>query len=218
MPEQSVRVADQRVEQHLSGLCVVPGDRGFTRIVIVMGGAVGGDHLTGARHLAADPADRADQLGDGVLGGDRIVEDRGIQRTPGLAGQRPGRDDDGLDCLEDPVRGLRGRQPAPPIRQRRGMKGAIGHRESARGLPPQIEGHRIHGFAVGQAVQRLQGDHRSHHIGGHTRAASTAGKQITKHLIGEQLPAMSGQKPEHTARLEQMTRHRLRIKNFSLII
>jgi hypothetical protein len=29
---------------------------------------------------------------------------------------------------------------------------------------------------------------------------------------------MRGQEPEHTARLEQMPRHRLRIKNFPLII
>ena len=71
-----------------------------------MGGAVGGDDLRGAEYFAADPADRRDQLGDGVLGGDRIIEDRGIQRPPGPTCQRAGRGDDRFDRLEDPV-GLR---------------------------------------------------------------------------------------------------------------
>jgi hypothetical protein len=37
-----------------------------------------GDHPGGTRHVAADPADRRDQLSDGVLGGDRIIQDRRV--------------------------------------------------------------------------------------------------------------------------------------------
>ena len=49
------------------------------------------DHLGRAGHLAAHPADRADQLGHRVLGGDRVIEHRGVQRPAGLTRQRPGR-------------------------------------------------------------------------------------------------------------------------------
>jgi hypothetical protein len=98
------------------------------------------------------------------------------------------------------------------------MKRGIGDRHTARGFPPQIEGDRIHGLAVRQSVQRLQRDHRGHHIGRHAGPTPTAGKQVREQLVGEQLAAMRGQEPKHTARLEQMPRHRLRIKNFSLII
>ncbi len=54
-----------------------------------MRGALGADDLRGAGHVPADPADHRDQLSHGVLGGDRVVQDRGIQRPPGLALQRP---------------------------------------------------------------------------------------------------------------------------------
>ena len=40
MPKQPVRVADQRVDQPLAGLAIVPGDRGFTRVVVVVGAAL----------------------------------------------------------------------------------------------------------------------------------------------------------------------------------
>ena len=61
-------------------------------------------------------------------------------------------------------------------------------------------------------------DHTGHHVGGHTRSAPTGGEQILKHLIGEQLPPMRRQEPDHAARLEQMPRHRLRIKDLPLSI
>ena len=44
-----------------------------------MGAAVFGDNCCGGRDLAVDTADRGDQLGHGVLGGHRVVEDGGIQ-------------------------------------------------------------------------------------------------------------------------------------------
>ena len=67
-------------------------------------------------------------------------------------------------------------------------------------------------------MQRLQRDHRGHHIGGHTRAAPSSRKQVREHLIGKQLPPVRGQEPEHAARLEEMPRHRLGVKNLPLII
>ena len=45
MPQQPVGVADQAVNQPIPGLGVVPGDRRFARVVIVVGAAVLPDHL-----------------------------------------------------------------------------------------------------------------------------------------------------------------------------
>jgi hypothetical protein len=39
-----------------------------------VGAAFGGDHLGRASHFTGNPADRGDQLGNGVLSGDRIVD------------------------------------------------------------------------------------------------------------------------------------------------
>ncbi|GFG54180.1 hypothetical protein MAGR_56210 [Mycolicibacterium agri] len=46
MPQQSVRVADQSVDQQVAGVLVVPGDR-LTRIVVIVGGAMLFDHRRG---------------------------------------------------------------------------------------------------------------------------------------------------------------------------
>ena len=78
-----------RASRSVAGAGVVPGDLRFTRVVVVMSSAVLGDDLGGTGDFAADPADRADQLGDGVLGGDRVVEDRGTQCPSGLARKAP---------------------------------------------------------------------------------------------------------------------------------
>ncbi len=81
MPQHAVGIADQRVHQRGSRGGIIPADRRFPRIVVIMGSAVGGDHLTGAGHLTTNPTDRPDQLGHGVLGGYRVVEDREVQGT-----------------------------------------------------------------------------------------------------------------------------------------
>jgi hypothetical protein len=60
--------------QRLAGLLVVPGDGGLARVGVVMRPAAGGDDLAGAGDRTAHPADRGDQLGDGVLGGDRVIQ------------------------------------------------------------------------------------------------------------------------------------------------
>ena len=218
MPQQPVGIADQPVDQPIPGVGVVPGDHRFTRVVIVMGAAVLPDHLHRARHLAAHPADRADQLGDGVLGGHRVIEHRGIQRAAGLTRQRPGLGHHHLDRLKDPVRSLRGRQSAAPIRQRRGVKRTGGDRQPAGRFPPQIEGDRIHSFGIGQPVQRLQGDHRGHHIGRHAGPAPTRREQVREHLIGKQLLSVASQERKNAARLEKMPGYRLRIQQLTLII
>ena len=55
--QQPVRITDQSIDQLAAGLLVVPGNLRLTRIVLVIGPAVLGDHPGGTRHVAADPAD-----------------------------------------------------------------------------------------------------------------------------------------------------------------
>jgi hypothetical protein len=43
------------------------------------------DHRPSLGNQATDPAHRGDQLGHCVLGGDRVVKDRRVQRPPRLA-------------------------------------------------------------------------------------------------------------------------------------
>jgi len=177
-----------------------------------MAGAAGLDHRVRPRYVAADSPDRADQLGHRVLGGHRVIEHRGIQCPPRLPRQRPGLGHHRLDRPKDSVGPIRGRQPPSPVGQRGGMKRPRGHRQPARGLPAQVKRHRIHGFAIGQPPQSLQRDHTGHHIGRHTGPASTRREQIGEHLIGEQLSPMRRQERKDAARLEKMTRYRLRIQ------
>jgi hypothetical protein len=98
------------------------------------------------------------------------------------------------------------------------MKRPRGHRQPAGCLPAQINRHPIHGFAIGQALQRLQRDHRGHHIRGHAGPAPTRRKQIREQLIGKQHLPMRRQERKNTARLEKMTRYRLRVQQLPLAI
>ena len=182
-----------------------------------MGPAVLPDHLRRAGHRPGDPADRGDQLGDRVLGGHRVIQDRGIQRPTGLPGQHPGLGHHRPDRVKDPVRPWRAAQPPPPHRQRGRMKPARGHRQPARGLPPQIERHRLHSLGVREPVQGLQHDHRSDHLG-RNRRATTRLEQISEHLLRKQLPTVSGQEREHAPRRQQMPGHRLHIQDLALRI
>jgi hypothetical protein len=77
-----VRVTDQGIDQFGAGGLLVPGDRRFPRPV-VMTGAPRSDHLGRAGHQPGHPADRGDQLDDRVLGGHRVIQDRGIQCPAG---------------------------------------------------------------------------------------------------------------------------------------
>lgn len=135
-----------------------------------------------------------------------------------LTGQHPGLGHHGFDRLKDPIRTLRSRQPTPPVRQRRRMESALGDRQPARRFPPQIEGDRLDSLVIGQAMQRLQSDHTGHHFSRHTRSTPTRRKQVSEHLLREQLTPMRCKKRKHTVRLQKMTGHRLGIQKLTLII
>jgi hypothetical protein len=64
------RVVDQPRYQRLLGVGVVPVAVGLARPVVVVGAKL---DRTGCRDQPTDPTDRRDQLGDRVLGGDRVL-------------------------------------------------------------------------------------------------------------------------------------------------
>ncbi len=64
---------------HLGGLWVIPGAYRLARTVIVVRAQL---DLADPRDQPPHPPDRRHQLGDGVLGGDRILQDGGVQHPP----------------------------------------------------------------------------------------------------------------------------------------
>jgi len=98
------------------------------------------------------------------------------------------------------------------------MKRPRRYRQPTGCLPPQIKRDRIDGLAIGQAVQRLQRDHTGHDIGRHTGPTPSTRKQISEHLIGEQLCPMRRQERKNAVRLQKMPRNRLRIQQLTLNI
>jgi hypothetical protein len=80
------RVAHQPRHQRLGGLRVIPGTAGLARPVIVVGGQ---PDPAGLRDQPPHPTDGRDQLGDGVLGGHRVLQERGIQYPPPPTLQHP---------------------------------------------------------------------------------------------------------------------------------
>ena len=160
------------------GVRVGPVDPRLARLGVVVPGAHRRDHLAAAGHLPAHPADRRDQLGDGVLGGHRVVEDRGVHRPAPSTRQYPGRLDHLPDRVVDPVRALRLGDPLTPVHQ-----AWTGRTPSSSSDSPHATFHRrSHRTAsarlpVRQLVQRLQRQHRGH-PGRRQRRAPDRGEQV----------------------------------------
>ena len=150
---------------------VVPGDPRLARAGVVVGPAVARDHLGRAGHLTGHPADRGDQLGDRVLGGDRVVEDRGVHRPAGLAASAPRSAP--ITCrTASKIRfgACRAAQPAPPLPS----TWSDGTRSSVT-ANPHATFHRRSNVTPrpprGPTTRStLQHDHRGDHLGRHRRA------------------------------------------------
>jgi hypothetical protein len=80
--EHGQRVVDQPRHQRLGGRRIIPGTHRLARPVVVVRGQ---PDLARPWHQPPHPADGGDQLGDGVLGGDRVarmVESSTRRRRP----------------------------------------------------------------------------------------------------------------------------------------
>jgi hypothetical protein len=192
MLQQVQRVSDQGIHQRGPGRLVIPGDLRLTRIGIVMRGAPRRRHLRRTRHLPDHPADRGDQLGDGVLGGHRVIEHHRIQRPPLLTRQHPRGRHHLPDPGKQPVRILRTRQPPPEIGQQRRIERAIQQPQPARGLPPQITPQHLNRLEVRHAMQGLQHHRHRQHLRRQARPPIRRGIHIREHPRREQrLPVLS---------------------------
>ncbi len=136
--QQPQCVTDEGVHQVRPGLPVVPGDPRFARVAVVVGGALHGRGRSGAGDLTDHRPHGGDQLGDGVLGGHRVIEDGGVQCPPVLSLQHAGGLHDLAHRLEDPVRASRAGQTTAEVGQQRRIERHIVQAEPARGLPPQV--------------------------------------------------------------------------------
>jgi hypothetical protein len=213
--DQRGRVVDQRRHQRILGGRVVPVDLRLARGGVVVAAAHRCDLGGRAGHLPPDPADRGDQLGDGVLGGDRIGQDRGVHRPPPPTSKHPGLLHHPPDRLVDPLRPRGAGQPLPPVGQRGRMKPPIVQGHPSGDLPAQITAGRLGSLGslgIRQVIQALQGQNGGRDRRGQRRAAPTRGEQVRELLVGEHLAAMGRQKPEHAPLRHQMPHQRLSIE------
>jgi hypothetical protein len=154
----------------------------LARVMIVVRGAK--DQHGGGRVKPTHPADGPNQLGHRVLGGDRVVQQRGIQRPPVPPSQDPGPGDHRPHRLQDPLRPVRGPKPAAPQGQHRGMKALVGQGQPASDLPsdvlPKLRGR----LPVRQPLQRLQHHDRGHLIGRDRQPTTTRREQVSEQLVG----------------------------------
>ena len=148
------------------------------------------------RHQPTDPTGRRDQLGDRVLGRDRIPQDRGVQpRRP--RPPAPGGLHDLADRLQDPPRPIRGPQTVAPGHQHRGMEALIVKAQPTGDLPGDVTPQRADRFSVRQALQRLQHHHGGDHLGRHRPVPATPAGQVGEQLGWEQLLTVVGQQGVH---------------------
>ena len=214
--EQRVRVVDQRRDQRVLRAGLVPVDPRLTRAAVIVPSAHRRDRLGRTRHQTACPPDRRNQLGDRVLGSDRVGQDRGIHRTFAAPTQDPGLLDHLPHRLVDPMRQLRLGQSLTPIHQRRGIKSLMVQRHSGRDLPPQITPGRLSSLPIRVIMQRLQHQDRSHHRRWDRGTPLARGKQILELPVREHIQAMLGQEREHAARRHQMPDQSLRIQKLPI--
>jgi hypothetical protein len=146
------------------------------------------------------PDRRADQ-GDGVHGGDRVIQRCGVQHPP--PPDQPRVAGGGEGHLEDPVRPVRAAQPLPQIDQHcmrePGPAGPVPATHSG-GVPPaDVEREPVGRLPVRQPLQTLQEHHRGNHRRRH-RPAADCREQVGEHTVREQRLPMLVQEPEDRIR------------------
>jgi hypothetical protein len=199
--EHGQRVIDQPRHQRLGGLWIIPSTHRLARPVIVMAPKL---DLARLRNEPTDPADRRDQLGDRVLGRDRILQDRGVQHPPTSTRKHPGGLHHLADGVEDPPWPGRGADAAAPIHQHGGVETLIVKAQPTGDLPGDVAPQRADGLPVRQALQGLQHHHRRDHLGRHRGVAATLASQVGQQPGWEQLVAMVGQEGVHRPLRDQV--------------
>ena len=164
------------------------------------------------RDQPTHPPDRPNQLGDRVLGGDRVIQQGRVQRPPLAALEDPGLSDHRPHRRKDPLRLVRGPQPAAPQGQHRGVEPLISQRQPTGHLPGNVLPELAGRLAVRQSLQRLQHHDRGHLIGRDRRPATTRRKQVSEQRIREQVLAMVGQEGIHRALRDQVAAQGRRIQ------
>jgi len=192
--EHRQRVIHQPRHQRLPGLGVVPGAVGLAWPVIVVRPHL---DLTCPWHQPAHPADRRDQLADRVLGGDRVLQEGGVQHPPAPPLEHPGRLDHLADGVKDPPRPLRGPQARPPVHQHRGVEALVIQAQPAGDLPGDVAPQRADGLPVAETLQGLQHHHRGDHLGGYRGVAAALSGDVREQLGRKQLLAVVGQEGVH---------------------
>ena len=144
-------------------------------------------------HRAADPSDRRDELGDGVLGGDGVVEDGRVEGSAVLCLEHTGRLHDSPDGLEDPLWPFRLAKAGAPVGEHGEVEARVVEREPTGDLPVEAGPQLSDGVAVGQTLQGLEHHHRADEHGWDRRSALPGGEQVGKVLVFEQLVSVIGQ-------------------------
>ena len=156
-----------------------------------------------SRDRGYDPADGRDDLGDGVLGGDRVVEDRRVERPAVLLGQHAGGLYYSPHGLEDPVGRLGVAKAASPIGEVREIEARVVEGEPTGDLPVDAGPQRSDGVPVGETFEGLEHHHRTDDIDRDRGTSSAGGEQVREVLVFEQLVAVIGEEGADGALLDE---------------
>ena len=150
-------------------------------------------------------SDRGPQLGDGVLGGDGVV-DGGRVEHPGPPLHGTGRGGDDLGVLEQPSRADRCTQAVAVPGKDRCME-CLGAGVDAGGcLPAEVEAESVTGLPIRQSLECLQQHHRGQHAGRDRRSSlHRAGVQIGEVVVTEHHVTVVGEEAIDRSELQPVT-------------
>jgi hypothetical protein len=169
-----------------------------------------------ARNDPANATDRADELGDRVLGRDGVVEQRRVERPTGLAHEDAGRLDHRAHRLEDPLGALRVAQPRSPVGEDRVVETRLIEGETTGHLPADPVGQGPGGVAIRKTLEGLQDHDRGDRVGRDRGAAALGKEQVFEHLVGKQFMTMIGQERLDASLRHELSTERRRVKQFTI--
>jgi len=138
------------VDQRIALVGVRPVDEGLAGLVVVVGDDL---DCCGQGDEPADLSDLGDELGDGVLGRDGVVEEGRVKRPLVLSLEDAGLGDDVANRLEDPVRMLGLPQPRAPVGEDRVVKALVVKCQAACHLPADPVDERPGGLTIGEPLE-----------------------------------------------------------------